>query len=164
MKGWHGVRDALHWPPHCMQNNLQQYEYLTLILNYSMSESCLYLNIWSPHPHLVRLANRTNRVQSRDSLLPVVVFIHGGAFNYMGTSMQAYYGGVVAALGKVLFVTLNFRVGLFGFFNGQHDQQSASRLHNLYPTNIGLHDQITAIRWVSEYIHHFGGKYSLLDP
>ena len=105
---WTGVRDALHWPPHCVQNKLNQYEYLTKILNYSTSEDCLYLNIWSPHRDIVRLANRTNRVRT-NALLPVVIFIHGGAFNYMGVSMAAYYGGVVASLGNVIMVTINYR-------------------------------------------------------
>jgi len=75
----------------------------------------------------------------------------------MGISMEAYYGGVVAAIGKVVFVTINYRVGIFGFFDSQLEQHS-----ELYPKNIGLYDQIAALEWVNKHIHFFGGKTSLV--
>lgn len=133
-----------------MQNKIGQYEYLTPNLNSSISEQCLYLNIWSPHPDLVRLANRTNRVQSADSLLPVVVFIPGGGFSYFGISYKAFYGGVVSAIGKVVYVTISYRLGIFGFL------KQSSNLND--QSNLGIHDQIAALQWVSKNIHYFGGK------
>ena len=149
-RAWSGVRDATFWPPLCMQNKLEQYEYLTSSLNSSLSEHCLYLNIWSPHRDLFRHANRANQIQSADSLLPVILFIPGGGFNYMGSSYKAFYGGVVAALGKVVIVTISYRLGVFGFL-----RQPSSSFHH---SNIGLLDQIAAIEYVNTHIHSFGGK------
>lgn len=133
-----------------MQNKVSQYEYLTPILNSSMSEHCLYVNIWSPHPDLLRSTNRTKRVQRVDSLLPVVVFIPGGGFSYFGISYKAFYGGVVAALGKVVYVTISYRLGIFGFLKPPTNLNDHS--------NLGIHDQIAALQWVNENIHYFGGK------
>ena len=118
-------------------------QYLKPVLNQSVSEDCLFLNIWSPHQDLIRLPNRTNKVQSDETLLPVVVFIHGGTFNYTG--------GVVAALGKVVFVSVNHRLGVFGFFQARLPE-------TMYPRNVGLFDLVAAIEWIRDNIRYFGGK------
>ena len=136
-----------------MQNNLQQFEYLVKIMNYTISEDCLYLNIWSAHHELAEWVNNTDKISS-ENLLPVVIFIHGGGFNYMGISFESYYGGLVAAMGKVVFITVNYRLGVFGFFNNHLEQHDSK----LYSNNFGLYDQIAAIKWVKENVHFFGGE------
>lgn len=68
----------------------------------------------------------------------------------MGSSYKAFYGGVVAALGKVVIVTISYRLGVFGFL-----RQPSSSFHH---SNIGLLDQIAAIEYVNTHIHSFGGK------
>lgn len=140
------------WPPYCPQNNLHQYDYLTKLYTYRTSEDCLFLNIWTGHRSLVGGGGSEAK---EDELLPVIIYVHGGAFSYMGISMQAYYGGVVAALGRVVYVTLNYRLGLFGFFNAELDDES------VYTKNAGLYDQIAAIEWIRANIHHFGGKSAI---
>lgn len=144
---WTGVRDALEWPPFCSQRNIEQYDYLTKTYNYRISEDCLFLNVWSPHDQLTN-----QRKNSNTDLMPVIVFIHGGGFNFMGISMESFNGATVAAIGKVVFVTINYRLGLFGFFNNELEST-----HSGYVQNAGLHDQLMAIQWVKDNIRHFGG-------
>lgn len=97
----------------------------------SASEDCLFLNIYSP------AADGRRR--------PVMVWIHGGGF-VLGTG-ALYDGGDLAARGIVV-VTINYRLGMFGF----------SDLSDLgVPTNLGLRDQIAALQWVRENIGAFGG-------
>ncbi|AXI80505.1 carboxylesterase/lipase family protein [Peterkaempfera bronchialis] len=95
-------------------------------------EECLNLNVWTPAP-------------GRDSALPVMVWIHGGAFRNGSTAVPVYDGTAFARDG-VVCVTANYRLGAEGFL--------------LLPdgtANLGLLDQIAALRWVRENIAAFGG-------
>lgn len=148
-----------------MQNNLKQFDYLTKIYNRNVSEDCLFLNIWTPiwtttgSSSLTNVKdnqNITTMNKSNKLLLPVIIYIHGGGFNYMGISMEAYNGGMISAIGNVVFVTINYRVGLLGFFDNNLEDSEHTTDH--YDRNLGLYDQITAIEWVRKNIHHFGGK------
>lgn len=71
----------------------------------------------------------------------------------MGSSMEAFYGGVFAALGQVVFVTFNYRLGVFGFLDNQLESSNPK-----YVKNVALFDQIAAIQWVRANIGRFGGK------
>ena len=88
-------------------------------------------------------------------LLPVVVFIHGGAF-FLGSGSRPYYSPLTFcahALQRrtpVVFVALNYRLGALGFF---HCPEAAE----LVPPNNGLHDQLVALEWVREHVGGFGG-------
>ena len=93
-----------------------------------MSEDCLFLNIWT-----ISSQNRTS-----DALKPVMFWIHGGAF-VAGSSFTAYFDGMVLASHDVVVVTINYRLGYFGFTYG--GVESA-------PGNAGLLDQILALKWV----------------
>jgi len=100
------------------------------------SEDCLYLNIWSPHP-------------DASARLPVLVWFHGGS-NKAGWSFEANYQGArLAARGRILVVTVGYRLGAFGFL-------ATSDGHHVL-ANAGLSDQIEALRYVRRSIAAFGG-------
>lgn len=130
---WDGVREAKTFGPSAMQSTSPVQG------GPGMSEDCLYLNIWSP--------------QADDRLRPVMMWIHGGAF-VVGSSAQSLYdGSEFAANGDVVVVSINYRLGAFGFL--YLDELSQGE----YPAsgNLGLLDQVAALRWVRENISVFGG-------
>ncbi|XP_041346918.1 carboxylesterase 5A-like [Gigantopelta aegis] len=100
------------------------------------NEDCLYLNIFVPG---------TSR-NSQFGTWAVVVFLHGGDFQ-MGSG-TLFDGSVLASYGRVIVVTLNFRIGVLGFLS---TGDSAS------PGNWGLLDQRLALQWIQDNIHGFGG-------
>jgi para-nitrobenzyl esterase len=106
------------------------------------SEDCLYLNVWTP---------AVNQPQARR---PVMVWIHGGGFQ-QGGSGQAIYNGQALAKAGVVVVTINYRVGLFGFL--AHPALTAESPAQV-SGNYGLQDQIFALQWVRDNITNFGGN------
>jgi para-nitrobenzyl esterase len=143
---WQGTRQATDFSPSCMQPIVESLlpmhmpwteEFLT---HGKVSEDCLYLNIWTPQA-------------SNHARLPVIVFIHGGAFTSGAGSIAIYDGTNLAAKGAVV-VTINYRVGVFGFL--AHPELSAESEHHA-SGNYGLLDQIAALRWVKANIAQFGG-------
>lgn len=114
---------------------MQQEIGLNLEFNPECSEDCLHLNIYVPGD------------VSRDRRLSVMLFIHGGGF-VIGSAGE-YNGQRLAAQGDVIVVTINYRLGLFGFLN---------LLDPIANGNYGLWDQMAAIRWVYENIEAFGGN------
>jgi para-nitrobenzyl esterase len=105
-----------------------------------MSEDCLTLNVWRPFAE----ANHA---------LPVMVWIHGGGF-VNGSGTAALYDGSALARQGVVVVTLNYRLGRFGFFA----HPALDREHPGEPIgNYGLLDQIAALKWVRGNIAGFGG-------
>lgn len=108
-----------------------------------MSEDCLYLNVWTPkmasaHP---------------EKKLPVAVWIHGGAF-MAGWGHEIEFDGDAWAKRNVILVTINYRLGLYGFFC--HPLLSTED-ENGISGNYGLYDQAKAIEWVYNNISEFGG-------
>ncbi|XP_077180785.1 cholinesterase-like isoform X1 [Paroedura picta] len=102
--------------------------------NTPLSEDCLFLNVWVPHPRPSTPA-------------AVLVWIHGGGF-YQGTASLAIYDGAfLAATQNVLVVSMNYRLGVLGFLS----------LTPACPGNMGLWDQQLALRWVRENAAAFGG-------
>ncbi|XP_076643314.1 esterase E4-like [Halictus rubicundus] len=99
------------------------------------NENCLTLNIYTPK------VKRTN-------LLPVLVFIHGGGY-LTGNSSRHLYGPDYLLDKDILLVTLNYRLGLFGFLS---TGDAAA------PGNFGLKDQVLALKWVRRNIRAFGGN------
>lgn len=99
----------------------------------SFSEDCLYLNIWRPAE--VK-ANRS-----------VIVYIHGGAFEAGTIFLDGLTGEALASQGDLIVVAINYRLGPLGFASG-----------GSVPPNLGLLDQIFALRWVKENIAAFGGN------
>ncbi len=104
------------------------------------SEDCLYLNVWTP------------QIKSGEKL-PVMVWIHGGGFNFGSSAMPEYDGKNMAGKGVVV-VSLNYRLGPLGFL-AHPDLSKESRTGT--SGNYGLLDQIAALKWVRENISSFGG-------
>jgi para-nitrobenzyl esterase len=105
----------------------------------NMSEDCLTLNVWTP--------------QADANARPVMLFIHGGALEEGSAADSWYDGKVLADRGNVVVVTLQYRLGAFGFLE-LGDIGGAAFAES---GNLGLLDQIAALRWVRENIRHFGG-------
>ena len=105
-----------------------------------ISEDCLYLNIWTTS-------------KSKNEKLPVLVYIPGGAFTGGSGNVPVYNGENLAKKGLVV-VTINYRVGIFGFF--VHPELTKESEHNS-SGNYGLLDQLAAIEWVKKNISEFGG-------
>ena len=103
-----------------------------------MSEDCLYLNIWTP-------------AQSREDKLPVMFFIHGGGYK-SGYSHEITFDGDALAQQGVLLVTIEYRLGSFGYL-----AHKELRDENGHCGNYGLLDQIFALKWVRRNISAFGG-------
>ncbi|MBD9578918.1 carboxylesterase/lipase family protein [Pseudomonas sp. PDM23] len=106
------------------------------------SEDCLTLNVWTRNPTA--------------SDKPVMVWIHGGANWLESSRLKCYHGDVLAANGDVVFVSLNYRLGLFGFLDVSvlgGEEFAGSHSH-------GLLDQLQALRWIRENIAQFGGDAS----
>lgn len=104
------------------------------------SEACLYLNVWAPPG------------ASGGSALPVMVFIHGGAFVTGTGGAQLYRGAYLAAKGNVVVVTINYRLGPFGFLSAANPAGGLTLRGNQ-----GLLDQQKALQWVQQAIAPFGG-------
>ena len=142
VRPWEGVRAADHFSDSCVQHTPNEILPWTPVFmtHRHVSEDCLYLNVWTPH------------VTARAGL-PVIVFIHGGAFNSGAGSIRIYNGTHLAQTGVVI-VTINYRVGIFGFF--AYPELTAESRHHA-AGNYGLMDQMAALRWVQRNIRAFGG-------
>jgi para-nitrobenzyl esterase len=147
---WPGVLDATKPSRPCMQSLQGVDSFVQPIAEaygvaYSPqqlnpSEDCLYLNIWTP------------RLQPA-AHLPVMVWLHGGS-NRVGSGAEpGYDGSSLASLG-VIVVTINYRLGVMGFF--AHPELTAESPHHS-SGNYGLLDQIAALQWVQQNINRFGG-------
>jgi para-nitrobenzyl esterase len=136
-ESWTGVRKALEFGPRCMQ---------TLVFpdmvfrDHGPSEDCLYLNVWTPDA-------------SASAKLPVMVWIYGGGFVAGGTSEPRQDGEQLAKKGVVV-VSMNYRLGVFGFFS--HPNLAKESAHAA-SGNYGLLDQVAALQWVRKNIASFGG-------
>jgi para-nitrobenzyl esterase len=135
---WTGVRPAKEFGAHCMQGKV--YGDMTFP-DGGNSEDCLTLNIWTP-------------AKKADAKLPVMVWIYGGGFAAGGTSEPRQHGEKLAARG-VIVVSMNYRLGVFGFF--VHPELAKESGRNS-AGNYGLLDQTAALQWVQRNIAAFGGE------
>jgi para-nitrobenzyl esterase len=142
-KPWSGVRDAGQLGHNCIQH--QPYSDIDPFAA-GISEDCLYLNVWT----------KSLPVPSAHVSLPVLVWIHGGGFFAGFGGEERHNGGPLAQKGAVV-VTLNYRLGAFGFF--AHSALAAESPHHA-AGNYGLLDQIAALQWVKRNIARFGGDPS----
>jgi para-nitrobenzyl esterase len=136
MAKWNGVRPAFDFGPRPMQKSNIMYEFRSK----KSSEDCLYLNIWSP------------LLKKSPNLKPVYVFIHGGSF-VRGDGSQPAYDGESMATEGIVYVSINYRLGVFGFM--AHPELSKESGHG--SGNYGLLDQVAALKWIKENISAFGG-------
>ena len=136
---WEGERDATEFGASCHQGaGADEGFYAQPVL--TESEDCLFLNVWAPAADV-------------DASLPVMVWIYGGGF-VVGTSSLPLYDGEALAREGVVVVTVNYRLGLLGFF--AHPGLSAESANGA-SGNQGLHDQVAALQWVRDNIASFGG-------
>ncbi len=134
---WQGVRPAKAFGPRAMQAPI--FGDMGFRSN-GMSEDCLYLNVWSP-------------ARKSGDLLPVLVYFYGGGFVAGDGSEPRYDGESMAGKGMVA-LTVNYRLGAFGFMaHPELTQESAHKASG----NYGLLDQAAALKWVQENIAAFGG-------
>uniref|UniRef100_A0A2K5QVE6 Carboxylic ester hydrolase n=1 Tax=Cebus imitator TaxID=2715852 RepID=A0A2K5QVE6_CEBIM len=138
---WSFVKNATSYPPMCSQDAVAGQVLSEFFTNrkenipLKFSEDCLYLNIYTP----ADLAKK--------SRLPVMVWIHGGGLLLDGAS--TYDGLPLAAYENVVVVTIQYRLGIWGFFS-TGDEHSRG--------NWGHLDQLAALRWVQDNIASFGGN------
>ena len=134
---WFGTLAAKDFGHHCYQTN----PFNDMVFpDPGPSEDCLTLNIWSP-------------AKAKPGSLPVMVWIHGGGYT-AGSASEPRHDGQFLAHRNVVIVTLNYRLGIFGFFT--HPDLAAESPHHA-AGNYGLLDQAAALAWVSRNIMAFGG-------
>ncbi|XP_010817895.1 acetylcholinesterase isoform X7 [Bos taurus] len=104
--------------------------------NRELSEDCLYLNVWTPYPR-------------PSSPTPVLVWIYGGGFYSGASSLDVYDGRFLTQAEGTVLVSMNYRVGAFGFLALPGSREA--------PGNVGLLDQRLALQWVQENVAAFGG-------
>jgi para-nitrobenzyl esterase len=142
---WAGVRSASSFSKSCMQELRRSLLPWTeeFMLRNDVSEDCLALNLWVP----------AQAIGAPGARLPVLVFLHGGAFS-SGSGEVVLYDGEGLARQGIIVVTLNYRLGVFGFFcHPELSAESPARSCG----NYGLLDQISALAWVQRNIAAFGG-------
>ncbi|XP_050531743.1 juvenile hormone esterase-like isoform X2 [Daktulosphaira vitifoliae] len=122
VKPWKEILDATKEPNACIQKG-----------DLNSSEDCLYLNVYKPQV---------------DKLLPVMFWIHGGAFS-SGNGGSQMFGPQYFMDKDVIIVSINYRLGVLGFMSTEDE---------VIPGNLGLKDQVLALRWVQENIELFGGN------
>jgi len=134
---WSGVRPATQFGPRAMQARL----YSDMVFrDDGPAEDCLYLNVWTP-------------AKNADERRPVMVWIYGGGFQAGAASEPRQDGAHLAGKGVVV-VSLNYRLGVFGFLAHPELTRESGREAS---GNYGLLDQIAALQWVRRNIAAFGG-------
>lgn len=137
VQNWNGVLKADHFRSNAMQKNV----FGDMIFRSdSMSEDCLYLNVWTP-------------AKSSKDKLPVLVYFYGGGF-VAGDGSESRYDGESLARKGIVTLTVNYRLGIFGFF--AHPELTKESPHHA-SGNYGLLDQYAALKWVQQNIAAFDG-------
>jgi carboxylesterase type B len=126
---WKGIRPAMREGTSCPHRNM-------VLERYRGSEDCLFLNVYTP------------QLYARNKKLPVLFWIHGGAFTFGNGNSFLLGPDYFMQSNDIILVTINYRLGTLGFLNtGTHDA----------PGNAGLKDQVLALKWVRDNIEFFGG-------
>ncbi len=143
LRGWDGTLDATRYGACAVQSPVPGREEFFGWLNNTapQSEACLNLNIYAP-------------AKSTDAV-PVLVYLHGGAFAFGSSSATVLDGHALARTGKVMVVTVNHRLNIFGFLGTRR----------LFDTgvgtpNVGILDLVCALRWIKAHCGSFGGDPS----
>lgn len=143
VKPWEGVKECTSFGASPMQGKPVPFSMWSkefLIPDEPIGEDCLYLNVWTA-------------AKSSKEKLPVLVWIYGGGFQSGGSGVPIYDGEAMARKG-IVFVSINYRVGIFGFLaHPELTKESPNKASG----NYGLMDQVAALKWVKENIAAFGG-------
>ena len=140
---WKGVKECTLFSPSPMQPKPVSFLFLGpefVVPQQPLSEDCLYLNVWTG-------------ARSMEEKRPVLVWIYGGGFQTGGSAAPGYSGEALAKQG-IVFVSFNYRLGVFGFLS--HPELTAESIHHS-SGNYALMDQIAALNWVKKNIRAFGG-------
>lgn len=132
VKKWDGIVEANEFQAMCPQ-------FQNKAKNKKLSEDCLFLNVWSSSP------DTKNK--------PVMFWIHGGGYYSGAGSLSMYDGANLVKKGDVVVVTINYRMGAFGFLYFDELKGTNSNFNN----NLGIKDQVAALKWVKDNIEKFGG-------
>jgi len=137
VQNWEGVKQTTQFGPRCMQRPI--FGDMNFRSN-GMGEDCLYLNVWTP-------------AKSANEKLPVLVYYYGGGF-MAGDGSEPRYEGAAMAKKGIVALTVNYRLGVFGFFaHPELTKESPKHASG----NQGLLDQVAALKWVQQNIAAFGG-------
>ncbi|XP_015792374.1 acetylcholinesterase-like isoform X2 [Tetranychus urticae] len=138
-KPWNGVLSVNKWGSACMQPVFPGYN-----TELHLNEDCLVLNVFT-----TEAAFQDKQNGKKHKLRPVMVWIHGGSFNYGSANTPDQHDGTpITGLKDVIIVSINYRLGSLGFL--QLPEAGV-------PGNMGLWDQQLALKWVKDNIEHFGG-------
>ncbi len=143
VKSWDGVKACTEFSKSPVQGKPNEFGVYTrefLIKDEPLSEDCLYLNVWTG-------------AAAPSEKRPVLVWIYGGGFSSGGANVPIYDGEALAKKGVIL-VSVNYRVGILGFF--AHPELTKES-PNHTSGNYGLMDQLAALKWVKKNIAAFGG-------
>jgi len=143
VEAWEGTRECTNFGPSPMQATPAPFMFWSeefLIPAEPIGENCLYLNVWT-------------RAETQADQLPVLVYIYGGGFRSGGSGCAIYDGSAMAEKG-VVFVSINYRVGVFGFL--AHPELSAESGFGS-SGNYAILDMVAALEWVQRNIERFGG-------
>jgi carboxylesterase type B len=124
---WNGIRSATREGASCPHRNM-------ILETFRGTEDCLFLNIYTP-----QIPNEL----IRSTKLPVLVWIHGGAFQFGNGNAFLYGADYFMETGEMILVTINYRLGALGFLNTGTAEA---------PGNVGLKDQILALKWIRDNI------------
>jgi para-nitrobenzyl esterase len=134
---WKGERDGTAYAPHCMQGRVFDD---MVFQDAGEKEDCLYLNVYAP------------ATADKHSKLPVMFWIHGGGYSG-GSGDEPRHNGDFLPLKGVVLVTINYRLGVFGFLATTDLAKEA----NGAAGNYGMMDMVAALQWVRDNIQKFGG-------
>ena len=138
MQPWSGVRDATRFGHAAIQARFGARVGVRKFQ--STSEDALTLNVTAP-------------MRPARELRPVLVFIHGGAYLFGTSALKVYSGVHLARRGDVVIVSMNYRLGAFGYL----DFRAFGTRTRPFDVNCGLRDQVAALQWVQRNIARFGG-------
>ena len=143
VKRWKGVKECVTFGPSPMQPKPVSFLMIGpefVVPQKPLSEDCLYLNVWTA-------------AKSASEKRPVMIWIYGGGFQTGGSAAPGYSGEALAEQG-IIFVSFNYRLGVFGFL--AHPELTAESSYHS-SGNYALMDMIAAISWVKKNISAFGG-------
>jgi para-nitrobenzyl esterase len=140
---WAGVRSASRFGPVAWQS--REGNFVGASKHQEMSEDCLTLNVMRP--------SRAGGSDDSDALLPVMVFIHGGAYAVGSSAEYPRNGEALVRDGGIVYVSINYRLSALGYL----DFSRFSTPERPMESNLGLRDQVAALEWVQANIAAFGG-------
>jgi acetylcholinesterase len=138
VKNWNDILDATEMPNTCYQlpdTVISGFEGVEMWNpNTNISEDCLYLNIWTPHPRPKKAA--------------VMVWIYGGGFTSGTSTLKVYDPKIFVSETQVIYISIQYRLSIFGYLYLDHEDA---------PGNQGLLDQYMALKWIHNNVQFFGG-------